>query len=113
MIGLVRNTFSYFSFFTAPLQLNSYFDNANFWFGSSSPPLATSCLRTNPRPRLLIFHSKEFFSYKKFLNLKNFDDVTLHVICELRPHNQKMPAFKKILCLFIFRYNQLKNNAVL
>ena len=90
VISLVCDAFSSFSFFTAPPQLNTYICILKtLAFGLSPPLYATSCLRTNPNSRLLIFHSKVFLSHKKSLLLKNFEDVILHVICGLSPPNQK------------------------
>ena len=64
---------------------------------------------------LLTFHSKIFLFHKKSLLLKIFDDVILHVICELGALRSKilatlMPEFKKFLCLVIL--NQSKNNVL-
>ena len=65
------------------VKFNTYLNILTF--GSSPSPFATSCLRTNPGARLLIFHSKIFLSHKKSLRLKIFKDVIVHVICKLGP----------------------------
>ena len=109
VIRLVRDTFSYISFFAAPPQFNTYFENVNFWFKSS--PLATSCLHTNPRSRLLIFHSKVILSYKNFPH-ENF--WWRHIACDFRieaPQTKTLatlkPEFKKFyVWLFFFSTNQ-------
>ena len=87
-------------------------------FGSSpsSPSsLATSCLRTNPCPRLVIFLSKVFLSHKKSLLLKIYDDVVLYVVFELEPNpiRNLEYAYARIQKVFMFFFQPIKNNAVL
>ena len=52
------------------IKFNTYLKTLTF--GSSPPPLATSCLRANPGTRILIFHSKIFLSHKKTSPFENF-----------------------------------------
>ena len=77
----VCNTFELHFFLTAPPLQNLTHILKTLTFGSSLPPLATSCFLTNPGPRLLIFDSEIFLSHKKSLLLKIFDDVLSHVMC--------------------------------
>ena len=53
------------------------------------PPLAPSCLHTNPGSKFLIFHSKISLFHIKSFFLKISDDVIFNVICGLRFPNQK------------------------
>ena len=95
---------SYISFFTAPPQFNTYLKTLTF--GSSSPPLATSPLRTNLGSRLLVFYSKAFLSHKS----PSFENFRLrHIACYLRtawasPIKNPGYAYARIQEIFLFGY---------